>query len=374
MAPIPRIAAKPLSIITGALFSAFSSPSSSPPTNGGNATAWGTEYNGSASLLNFTLLHTPSTATPTSSSSSWSSTPTSTSSSGSTSTVSPTASSLVYFNTKTNTFTGCNKQPFAPTDNVVLMNALQFGDISSTNSTCGEWIQVQNRENTMQSTYAQIVGVCEDCEYGSIDLSIGALSELAPDMLFEEMVFDDASLTTVADLIDPSAPLPIDSTPVSPKNLLSITWSLSDAPAPVPSSGNVGGKPKATPSSTSPSSTTTTTTSSTPAPTAAPGPPSTQFSGRATWYSDTTGQCEHSYSQSDLIVAVNEDQMGKNKNLCGKKLLVTKKGTDIQVVVTVVDMCPKQYCNFGDLDLSQGAFKKFADLGVGVLKLDWSFM
>ncbi|KAI8361012.1 RlpA-like double-psi beta-barrel-protein domain-containing protein-containing protein, partial [Mortierella sp. GBAus27b] len=95
-------------------------------------------------------------------------------------------------------------------------------------------------------------------------------------------------------------------------------------------------------------------------------------SGRATWYSDTTGLCEHSYSQSDLIVAVNESQMGSDKKLCGKKILLTKKGSDVQVVVTVVDMCPGKFCSFGALDLSQAAFKKFADLSVGVLDLQWS--
>ncbi|KAI7825206.1 RlpA-like double-psi beta-barrel-protein domain-containing protein-containing protein, partial [Gamsiella multidivaricata] len=97
------------------------------------------------------------------------------------------------------------------------------------------------------------------------------------------------------------------------------------------------------------------------------------FSGRATWYSDTTGQCGHSYSQSDMIVAVNQDQMGTGKALCGKKILLTLKGSDVQAVVTVVDMCPGQYCKFGDLDLSQAAFKKFAGLGVGELQLRWSF-
>ncbi|KAG0201937.1 hypothetical protein BGX28_005402 [Mortierella sp. GBA30] len=229
----------------------------------------------------------------------------------------------------------------------------------------------------MQSTYAQIVGVCDDCEYGSVDLSIGALSELAPDMPFDEMTFDKTSTTTLSDLIDPSAPLPINSTVISSENLLKIVWSLSDPPAPAPaaaspSPSSVSGKPKATPISTFlPSTTTTTTISSVPTQTAAP---STEFSGRATWYSDTTGQCEHSYSQSDMIVAVNEAQMGTNKSICGKKILLTKKGSSVQVVVTVVDMCPKKYCNFGDLDLSQGAFKKFADLGVGELKLDWSFI
>ncbi|KAF9947326.1 hypothetical protein BGZ65_008895, partial [Modicella reniformis] len=227
MAPIPRIAVKPLSIITGALISAFSAPKSSPPTNGLNATVWGTEYTGSASMLNLTLLFSPSTPTPSSSS------PTSTSTSTTSSspiTPTPTSSSLVYYDTKTKTFTGCNKKTISSTDNIALMNPLQFGDIKSSNSTCGEWISIQNRENTMQSTYAQIVGVCDDCEYGSIDLSIGALSDLAPDMPFQNMVFDSSSSKTIHDLMELDSPLAIDSTPISPKNLVNIAWSLSDPP------------------------------------------------------------------------------------------------------------------------------------------------
>ncbi|KAK3834142.1 MAG: hypothetical protein JOS17DRAFT_34621, partial [Linnemannia elongata] len=148
MAPIPRLAAKPLSIITGALFTAFSAPSSTPPTNGANATLPDTQYIGSASFLNLTLFHTP----PPSSSSSHSS---------SSSSSSP-ISSLVYYHSNNNTYTGCNKMPFSSTDNVVLMNPLQFGNATSSNSTCGDWIQIQNRQNTDLSTYAQIVGVCDD--------------------------------------------------------------------------------------------------------------------------------------------------------------------------------------------------------------------
>ncbi|KAI8606660.1 hypothetical protein EDD21DRAFT_360360 [Dissophora ornata] len=393
MAPIPFTAAKPLSIITGALFTAFSAPSSSPPTNGLNATVWGTEYTGSASFLNLTLLTSPSSSTPSSTTSSSVSTPTSTSSTSpstpsSTPAFSTTNSSLVYYNTKNQTYTGCNNQTFSPTDNVALMNPLQFGNITSSNSTCGEWIQIQNRENTQQSTYAQIVGVCDDCEYGSVDLSIGALSELAPNVPFEDMTFDSSSNNTIADLLDPISPMPINSTTISPKNLLNIVWSLSDPPQATsdstPGSSNVNttrtstatatttANTTATATATTTATTTTTTTStSTPTPTSVP---STPFTGRATWYSDTNGQCGHSYSQSDLIVAVNQAQMGTGTSLCGKKILLTEKGSNVQVVVTVVDMCPSQFCSSGDLDLSQAAFKKFAGLGVGELQLQWGFM
>ncbi|KAG0025437.1 hypothetical protein BGZ81_007143 [Podila clonocystis] len=365
MAPIPRItiAAKPLSIITGALFGALSGPKSSPPSNGINATIWGTDYVGTASYLDYSRFNSPSTP---SASSSASSTPTSTSPS----TPSPTGSSLVYFNTKTKSYTGCDNQSFESTDNVVLMNPLQFGDVKSNNSTCGEWVLVKNRENTEQSALAKVVGVCDECEYGSIDLSIGGLSELVPDMPFENINFDNSAAHTIADLTDPISPLPVASTPISPKDLVNIVWTLSDPPVKV---APLQPKPTATPSTSTSAATTTTTTTHVPVPTS-PAPSKQQFSGRATWYSDTTGWCEHSYSQSDMIVAVNESQMGKGKDMCGKKILLTQKGSNVQVVVTVVDMCPSQYCKSGDLDLSQGAFKKFADLGKGVLELSWSWV
>ncbi|KAF9130938.1 hypothetical protein BGW39_002466 [Mortierella sp. 14UC] len=348
MAPIPRLAAKPLSIITGALFTAFSAPSSTPPTNGVNATLPDTRYSGSASFLNLTLLNTPSPAS---------------SSSSSSSSLSP-VSSLVYYHSKNNTYTGCNKMPFTSADNVVLMNPLQFGNVSSSNSTCGDWIQIQNRQNTDLSTYAQIVGVCDDCEYGSMDLSLGALNDLAPDLPFDDLTFSNTSDVTLSDLTDPDSSVSPSTTTVSSMDLLDITWTLSDPPAPRNNNNT-------TPISTA---TPTTTVTPTPSPTTTPTVPSTQFSGRATWYSDTHGQCEHDYSQSDLIVAVNQDQMGTGKDMCGKKILLTMKGSDVQVIATVVDMCPKAYCKHGDLDLSQAAFKKFAGLGTGILELQWSFI
>ncbi|KAG0064588.1 hypothetical protein BGZ90_002133 [Linnemannia elongata] len=374
MAPIPRLAASagPLSIITSALFGAFSGPNSSPPTNGSPAAVWDTKYTGTASFFNLTSDTTPASpvASPTSPKAN--------------STTAPTSPSLVYFNTAANTFTGCDNKTFYRTDNVALINPLQFGDVSSTNSTCGQWIQVSNRVNTDESIYAKIVGVCDDCEYGSVALNREALQGLSYETPFELMIFDNESELTIGNLTDPSNPLDPATNPISPKNLLNIVWSLSTPPKPSPVASSSVANPnptKTTPaavpttSTTTTTQTTTTTSKPTPKPTSNPGSGGgTWYTGRATWYSDTHGQCEHNYSQSDMIVAVNEAQMGKGKNICGKKILVTDKGSNTQVVVTVVDMCPSSYCNFGDLDLSQGAFKKFAGLGVGVLKLTWQFI
>jgi len=66
--------------------------------------------------------------------------------------------------------------------------------------------------------------------------------------------------------------------------------------------------------------------------------------------------------------------MGTGTSLCGKKIRLTKPGSNAEVIVSVVDMCPSPYCSFGDLDLSQAAFKEFAGLGVGILQLQWSFV
>ncbi|KAF9379901.1 hypothetical protein CPB97_008693 [Podila verticillata] len=326
MAPIPRILTNPLSIITGALFGAISGPDSTFPSNGTNATIWGSDYKGSASFQNLTLIAStaPSNA----------------------STPIPSSSSLVYFTNQPDTYLGCDNKTFTSWDNIVLMNPLQFGDVFSSNTTCGD------------------------------------LDDLAPSLPFFGMTFDPTSSLTVSNLTDPISPLSVE-TPISPYDLVHIVWSLSDPPnKPEPTKPT----PTLTTSTTLNLTTTTTKTTKSPSPkptkTSRPAPPPSpkptkpagkKFSGRGTWYSDTTGQCEHRYSQSDMIVAVNEAQMGNGKNLCGRKLLVTAKGSSASVVVTVVDMCPSKYCNFGDLDLSQGAFKKFAGLGKGVLELSWTF-
>ncbi|KAG0333969.1 hypothetical protein BG000_008754 [Podila horticola] len=335
MAPIPRILANPLSIITGALFGAISGPDSTLPGNGTNATVWSTDYKGSASFQNLTLISSP---VPSNASTPFMS-----------------ISSLVYYTNQPNTYLGCDNKTFTAWDNVLLMNSLQFGDISSSNTTCGEWVMVHNRENTHQKSLARVVGRCNECAY-------------------------DSSLT-VSNLTDPINPLPVESTPISPYELVHIVWGLSDPPNnPEPTTTTL--KPTtsttlttATKTTASPSPKPTKTSKLAPPPSPKPTKPTgKKFSGRGTWYSDTTGQCEHRYSQSEMIVAVNEAQMGSGKNLCGRKLLVTAKGSSASVIVTVVDMCPSKYCDFGDLDLSQGAFKKFAGLGKGILELSWSFV
>jgi len=76
-----------------------------------------------------------------------------------------------------------------------------------------------------------------------------------------------------------------------------------------------------------------------------------------------------------MIVAMNEDQMGAlngSGSKCGQKIRVSYKGKS--EILNIVDTCPSQYCDKGDIDLSQAAFKKFADMDVGELQLEWSFV
>ncbi|KAF9282325.1 hypothetical protein BGZ68_006060 [Mortierella alpina] len=100
------------------------------------------------------------------------------------------------------------------------------------------------------------------------------------------------------------------------------------------------------------------------------------FHGRGTWFNDTFGSCGIKFSQSDLIVALNEEQMGGSGRgtRCGQRIRVTAKGSNASVVVRVVDTCPKKSCKFGMLDLSKAAFRRFAAESKGVLDLSWSFI
>ncbi|KAK3833990.1 MAG: RlpA-like double-psi beta-barrel-protein domain-containing protein-containing protein, partial [Linnemannia gamsii] len=94
------------------------------------------------------------------------------------------------------------------------------------------------------------------------------------------------------------------------------------------------------------------------------------FSGRGTWFTDTTGSCDIDFDTNDMIVAMNAAQMGGTSQ-CGKSVKVSYGGKT--VTAKVVDTCPSQYCTSGALDLSQAVFKKLAPLDVGVINIKWSF-
>ncbi|KAG0212266.1 hypothetical protein BGX28_006619 [Mortierella sp. GBA30] len=100
------------------------------------------------------------------------------------------------------------------------------------------------------------------------------------------------------------------------------------------------------------------------------------FSGRGTWFSDTTGSCDISFDQSDMIVAMNQAQMGAlqgSNSKCGQMIRVSYGGKSVDL--KIVDTCPSQYCSRGQIDLSQAAFKELAGgLSKGVLALNWKFI
>lgn len=100
--------------------------------------------------------------------------------------------------------------------------------------------------------------------------------------------------------------------------------------------------------------------------------------GRGTWFSDTRGSCGESFSQNDMIAALNENDMGAqygSGSKCGQKIRISSKEyPGKSVVVRIVDTCPYRYCDSGAVDLSQAAFQKFAHLGKGVLDLEWHFV
>ncbi|KAF9540234.1 hypothetical protein EC957_004479 [Mortierella hygrophila] len=95
------------------------------------------------------------------------------------------------------------------------------------------------------------------------------------------------------------------------------------------------------------------------------------FSGRGTWFTDTTGSCEVPFDTNDLIVAMNAEQM-KGTSQCGKSVKISFGGKT--VTAKVVDTCPSQFCSSGALDLSQAAFKQLAPLSVGVININWEFV
>ncbi|KAF8212414.1 RlpA-like double-psi beta-barrel-protein domain-containing protein-containing protein [Mycena galopus ATCC 62051] len=98
-----------------------------------------------------------------------------------------------------------------------------------------------------------------------------------------------------------------------------------------------------------------------------------QFDGaRWTFYSTGLGACGGTNSDSDFIVALNQDTFGYSypSQYCYKKITMTYNGKT--TTATIVDSCPG--CpSSGGLDLSPGLFSFFADQSEGVIYGDWSF-
>jgi expansin len=91
-------------------------------------------------------------------------------------------------------------------------------------------------------------------------------------------------------------------------------------------------------------------------------------SGKATYYpADGSGNCGFDASPSDLMVAAANSTDYASSEACGECVsVVGPKGT---VVVRIVDSCPG--CEVGQLDLSEEAFAKIADLTAGKVSISW---
>ncbi|KAJ6478194.1 RlpA-like double-psi beta-barrel-protein domain-containing protein-containing protein [Mycena sanguinolenta] len=94
---------------------------------------------------------------------------------------------------------------------------------------------------------------------------------------------------------------------------------------------------------------------------------------RWTYYSTGLGACGGTNSDSDFIVALNQDTFGTAypSQYCYQQITMTYNGKT--TTATIVDSCPG--CpSPGGLDLSPGLFSFFADESVGVIYGDWSFV
>ncbi|KAG0083319.1 hypothetical protein BGZ93_009101 [Podila epicladia] len=95
------------------------------------------------------------------------------------------------------------------------------------------------------------------------------------------------------------------------------------------------------------------------------------YSGRGTWFTDTTGSCDIPFNTNDLIVAMNAAMMGGTAQ-CGRTVRVEHGGKS--VTARVADTCPSQFCSSTSLDLSQAVFKQLAPLEAGEIDIQWSFV
>ncbi|KAJ7219106.1 RlpA-like double-psi beta-barrel-protein domain-containing protein-containing protein [Mycena pura] len=92
---------------------------------------------------------------------------------------------------------------------------------------------------------------------------------------------------------------------------------------------------------------------------------------RWTFYEAGLGACGQHNSDSDFIVALNQQTFGFSypSPYCNKKISMTYNGKT--TTATIVDSCPG--CPVNGLDLTPGLFSFFADRSEGVIYGDWSF-
>ena len=111
-----------------------------------------------------------------------------------------------------------------------------------------------------------------------------------------------------------------------------------------------------------------------PLPSANGGP----YTGDLTYYAPALGACGITSQNGDNIVAVSHIifdavSVGSNPNLdplCGKMIRVRKDGKSLDL--KVVDRCVG--CAARDLDITEDTFAKLADVALGRVKVEWSWL
>jgi expansin (peptidoglycan-binding protein) len=101
------------------------------------------------------------------------------------------------------------------------------------------------------------------------------------------------------------------------------------------------------------------------------------YKGHATYFyqNNTPGACGIVHQDSDYVVALDYRTYGntsQRSQYCGRKVAITSD-TGKTLTATVADACPT--CDMaGSLDLSEGLFAAFHDLGVGLFDITWRFV
>jgi expansin len=107
------------------------------------------------------------------------------------------------------------------------------------------------------------------------------------------------------------------------------------------------------------------------APTTVPGLPFDPYatrSGEATYYDATgAGNCSFDPTPNDLMVGAMNQTDYAGSLLCGAYVQIS--GPNGVVVVRIVDRCPE--CPAGNIDLSQEAFARIANLSAGRVPITW---
>ena len=104
------------------------------------------------------------------------------------------------------------------------------------------------------------------------------------------------------------------------------------------------------------------------------------YDGDLTYYAPGLGACGMKSSESDMIVAVSHllfdsVQQGSNPNtnpLCGMKLRARRPDGDRSIALKVVDRCTG--CQYRDLDVSPGAFRRLAEIAQGRVSVEWAWL